>query len=149
MVPVFPFVGITAVMAPLKPGWRRGLFGLLAAISLLNMFAVASYTVTPPEIDPSPVYVTSYRHLTDNAPPPVLMAQLGLQALRPDAESLRDAARFSLGSFIGLSYGASRAELFLLGLLAWSWILFIHFEWKGRVNQQTAREVPVLGLLSL
>lgn len=123
MVPVFPFVGILAVMAPLKPGWRRGLFGLLAAISLLNMFAVASYTVTPPEIDPSPVYVTSYRHLTDNTPPPVLMAQMGLQALRPDAAALRDAARFTLGSLLGLSYGVSRLLLFLIGLFAWAYLL--------------------------
>ena len=124
MVPVFPLVGILAVMAPLKPGWRRGLFGLLAAISLLNMFAVAAYTVTPPEHDPSPVYVTSYRHLFDNTPPPVLMAQMGLQALRPDAPALRDAARFTIGSLAGLSYGASRAVIFLLGLLAWAWLFF-------------------------
>ena len=48
MVPVFPLVGILAVMAPLKPGWRRVLFVLFAAISLMNMFAVAAYTVTPP-----------------------------------------------------------------------------------------------------
>ena len=124
MVPVFPLVGILAVMVPLKPGWRRDLFGLLAAVSLLNMFAVAAYTVTPPEHDPSPVYVTSYRHLFDNAPPPILMAQMGLQALRPDAAALRDAARFTLGSLAGLSYGASRAVIFLLGLLAWTWLLF-------------------------
>ena len=123
MVPVIPFVGVLAVMAPLKPGWRRGLFALLAAVSLLNMFAVAAYTVTPPEHDPSPVYATSYRHLFDNAPPPVLMAQLGLQALRPDAAALRDAARFTLGSLAGLSYGASRLFLFILGLLAWAWLL--------------------------
>ena len=122
LVPVIPFVGILAVMAPLKPGWRRGLFGLFAALSLLNMFAVAAYTVTPPENDPSPLYVTTYRHLFDNAPPPVLMAQLGLQALRPDAAALRDAARFTLGSLIGLSYGVSRAVIFLIGLLVWTWL---------------------------
>jgi hypothetical protein len=122
MVPVIPFIGILAVMAPLKQGWRRGLFVLLAAVSLLNMFAAAAYTVTPPENDPSPIYVTSYRHLFDSAPPPVLMAQLGLQALRPDAAALRDAARFTLGSLAGLSYGASRAVIFLAGLLAWGWL---------------------------
>ena len=123
MVPVFPFVGLLAVMAPLKPGWRRGLFCVLAAISLMNMFAVAAYTVTPPEHDPSPIYVTSYRHLFDNAQPPVLMAQLGLQALRPDAAALRDAARFTLGSLLGLSYGVSRAVVFVLGVLVWAWLL--------------------------
>ena len=123
MVPVFPLVGILAVMAPLKRGWRRGLFALFAAISLLNMFAVAAYTVTPPEHDPSPVYVTSYRHLFDRTPPTVLMAQLGLQALRPDAAALRDAARFTLGSLIGLPYWASRLLIFLAGLLFWTWLL--------------------------
>lgn len=127
IVPVFPFVGILAVMAPLKPGWRRGLFGLLAALSLLNMFVVASYTVTPPENDPSPIYVTSYRHLFDQAPPPVLMAQMGLQALRPDAAALRDAARFTLGSLLGLSYGASRLVIFLIGLFAWGYLLTVLF----------------------
>ena len=127
MVPVFPFVGILAVMAPLKPGWRRGLFGLLAAVSLLNMFAVASYTVTPPEIDPSPVYVTSYRHLFDHTSPPVLMAQMGLQALRPDAAALRDAARFTFGSLLGLSYGVSRLLIFLFGLFAWGLLLNVLF----------------------
>ena len=125
MVPVFPLVGILAVMAPLKPGWRRGLFCVLAAVSLLNMFAVAAYTVTPPEHDPSPVYVTSYRHLFDNAPPSILMAQLGLQALRPDAAALRDAARFTVGSLLGLSYGASRVVIFLAGLAAWALTLTI------------------------
>ena len=128
MVPVFPFVGILAVMAPLKPGWRRGLFVLLAAVSLLNMFAVSAYTVTPPEHDPSPVYVTSYRHLFDNAPPPVLMAQIGLQALRPDAAALRDAARFSLGGLAGLPYGVSRLVLFLAGLALWTWLLAVRFD---------------------
>ena len=140
LVPVFPFLGILAVMAPLKPGWRRNLFGLLAAVSLLNMFAVAAYTVTPAEYNPSPIYVTSYRHLPDDEPPTILMGQLGLQALRPDAESLRDAARFSLGSLVGLSYGASRAELFLLGLLAWSWILFIHFDFLPGGQGASLRE---------
>jgi len=123
MVPVFPLIGILAVMAPLKPGWRRVLFGLLAAVSLLNMFAVAAYTVTPTEHDPSPVYVTSYRHLADRIPPSILMAQLGLQALRPDAAELRDAARFSLGSLAGLPCWASRLVLFLIGLAAWTWLL--------------------------
>ncbi len=127
MVPVFPLVGILAVLTPLKSGWRRGLFGVLAAISLMNMFAVAAYTVTPPEHLPSPIYVTSYRHLFDNAPPPVLMAQMGLQALRPDAAELRDAARFTLGSLAGLSYGASRAVIFLAGLVAWALTLTILF----------------------
>ena len=141
IVPVFPLIGILAVMAPLKPGWRRGLFGLLAAISLLNMFAVAAYTVTPPEHDPSPIYVTSYRHLFDNAPPPVLMAQLGLQALRPDAAALRDAARFTLGSMIGLSYGVSRAVIFLLGLLAWAWLLSVQF------NFASVRKIDISSLL--
>ncbi len=144
IVPVFPFIGILAVMAPLKPGWRRGLFVLLAAISLLNMFAVAAYTVTPPENDPSPIYITSYRHLFDNAPPTILMAQLGLQALRPDAAALRDAARFTLGSLAGLSYGASRAVIFLAGLLAWGWLFnalfkksFPRFDWKpGLLKKQ-------------
>jgi len=128
MVPVFPLVGILAVMAPLKPGWRSGLFGLLAAISLLNMFAVAAYTVTPPEPDPSPIYVTSYRHLFDRTPPAILMAQLGLQALRPDAAALRDAARFTLGSLIGLPYLISRLILFLFGLAVWAWLLFVRFD---------------------
>ena len=127
MVPVFPLVGILAVMAPLKPGWRRGLFALLAAISLMNMFAVAAYTVTPPEHDPSPVYVTSYRHLFDRTPPDILMAQLGLQARRPDAAALRDAARFTLGSLIGLPYLISRLFLFILGLAAWSCLFTILF----------------------
>ncbi len=138
MVPVIPFVGLLAVMAPLKPNWRRGLFGLLAAVSLLNMFAVAAYTVTPPENDPSPVYITSYRHLFDSAPPPVLMAQLGLQALRPDAAALRAAARFTLGSLIGLPYVVSRAVIFLAGLSVWAWLLSIPFhgafpvpEWRS------------------
>ncbi len=123
IVPVIPFVGILAVMAPLKPDWRRWLFSLLAAVSLLNMFAVAAYTVTPPEHDPSPIYITSYRHLFDTVPPPVLMAQMGLQALRPDAAALRDAARFTLGSLLGLSYSVSRAVIFLVGLAAWAWLL--------------------------
>ncbi|MBR4718108.1 MAG: hypothetical protein IKP09_08630, partial [Lentisphaeria bacterium] len=136
MVPVFPLLGILAVMAPLKPGWRRGLFGLLAAVSLLNMFAVAAYTVTPPENDPSPIYITSYRHLFDNAPPPVLMAQLGLQALRPDAAALRDAARFTFGSLAGLSYGASRVVIFLLGLFAWGWLL------TGQFMSERSRTLP-------
>ncbi len=128
MVPVFPLVGILAVMAPLKPGWRRGLFVLFAAISLMNMFAVAAYTVTPPEHDPSPVYVTSYRHLFDRTPPAILMAQLGLQALRPDAAALRDAARFTLGSLIGLPYLISRLFLFILGLAVWTWLLIVRFD---------------------
>ena len=51
------------------------------------------------------------------------MAQMGLQALRPDAAALRDAARFTLGSLAGLSYGASRAVIFLAGLLVWAWLL--------------------------
>jgi len=123
MAPVFPLVGILAVMAPLRPYWRRGLFGLLAAISLLNMFAAASYTVTPVENDPSPVYVTSYRHLADRTPPPVLMAPLGLHARRPDAAVLLESGRFTLGSLVGLSYGASRLVLFLAGLAAWAWLL--------------------------
>ena len=144
MVPVFPFVGILAVMAPLKTGWRRGLFGLLAAVSLLNMFAVAAYTVTPPEHDPSPIYVTSYRHLPDNAPPPVLMAQMGLQALRPDAASLRDAARFTLGSLLGLSYGASRAVIFLIGLAAWAWLLTVRFKF---LSSAPGRGMDVRSLL--
>jgi len=127
MVPVFPLVGILAVMVPLKPGWRRGLFCFLAVVSLLNMFAVAAHTVTPPEHDPSPVYVTSYRHLADRMPPPVLMAQLGLQALRPDAAALRDAARFSLGSLIGLPYWASRLVLFLAGVAVWAWLINSRF----------------------
>ena len=135
IVPVIPFVGILAVMSPLKPDWRRALFVLLAAVSLLNMFAVAAYTVTPPEHDPSPVYVTSYRHLFDNAPPPVLMAQLGLQALRPDAAALRDAARFTIGSLAGLSYGASRAMIFLLGVFAWAWLLFGRFKCHSSVSE--------------
>ena len=122
IVPVYPLIGILAVMTPLKQGWQRGLFGLLAAVSLLNMFAVASLSVTPPENDPSPIYITSYRHLLDTTPPVVLASQLGLQALRPDAAALRDAARFTLGSLAGLSYGASRAVIFLLGLLAWAWL---------------------------
>ena len=124
IVPVYPLIGILAVMAPLKQGWQRGLFGLLAAVSLLSMFAVASYSVTPPENDPSPIYITSYRHLPDTAPPIVLMSQLGLQSLRPDAAELRDAARFTAGSLAGLSYGASRAVIFLIGVLAWAWLLF-------------------------
>ena len=153
IVPVIPFVGILAVMAPLKPGWRRGLFGLLAAISLLNMFAVAAYTVTPPEHDPSPVYVTSYRHLFDNAPPSVLMAQMGLQALRPEAAALRAAARFTLGSLIGLSYGASRAVIFLAGVLAWAWLLAIPFNfaparWKDMRSLLTKRQVGVWGVFA-
>ncbi len=126
MVPVFPLIGILAVLAPLKPGWRRGLFCVLAAVSLLNMFVVAAYTVTPPEHDPSPIYVTSYRHVFDNTAPTILMAQLGLQALRPDAAALRAAARFTLGSLAGLSYGASRAVIFLAGLAAWGWLLARH-----------------------
>ena len=141
IVPVIPFVGILAVLAPLKPGWRRGLFGLLAAVSLLNMFAVAAYTVTPPEHDPSPIYVTSYRHLFDNAPPPVLMAQMGLQALRPDAAELRDAARFTLGSLLGLPYGASRAVVFVLGVLVWAWLLSVQF------NFASARKKDIRSLL--
>lgn len=154
IVPVIPFVGILAVMAPLKPGWRRGLFGLLAAISLLNMFAVAAYTVTPPEHDPSPIYVTSYRHLFDNAPPPVLMAQMGLQALRPDAAELRDAARFTLGSLLGLSYGASRAAIFLAGLLAWAWwLLSVQFNfaparWKDIRSLLTKHQVGLWGVFA-
>ena len=135
MVPVFPFVGILAVMAPLKPGWRRALFGLFAAVSLLNMFAVASYTVTPPEHDPSPIYVTSYRHLADRTPPPVLLAQMGLQALRPDAAALRDAARFTLGSLIGLPYWASRLFLFLAGLAAWAMLFAILFNSDPECNR--------------
>ena len=131
MVPVFPFVGILAVTAPLKPGWRRTLFGALAAVSLLNMFAAAAYTVTPPENDPSPIYATSYRHLFDTAPPPVLMAQLGLQALRPDAAALRDAARFTLGSLIGLPYFASRLLVFLAGAAAWVWLLSVRYAPEG------------------
>ena len=152
IVPVFPLIGILAVMAPLKPGWRRGLFGLLAAVSLLNMFAVAAYTVTPPENDPSPIYITSYRHLFDNAPPPVLMAQLGLQALRSDAAELRDAARFTLGSLAGLSYGASRAVIFLAGLLAWGWLFntlfkksFPRFDWKPSLLK---KQVGLWGVLA-
>ena len=125
IVPVYPLIGILAVMAPLKPGWRRGLFGLFAAVSLLSMFAVASYSVTPPENDPSPIYVTSYRHLFDTTPPIVLMSQLGLQSLRPDAAALRDAARFTVGSLAGLSYGASRLFLFLAGLAAWVLLLTV------------------------
>ena len=123
MVPVFPLVGILAVMAPLRPGWRRGLFGLFAAISLLNMFAAASYTVTPVENDPSPVYVTSYRHLADRTPPPVLMAPLGTQARRPDAAVLLESGRFTLGSLIGLPYLASRVVILLAGLAVWAWLL--------------------------
>ena len=150
MVPVFPLLGILAVMAPLKPGWRRGLFGLLAAVSLLNMFAVAAYTVTPPENDPSPIYITSYRHLFDNAPPPVLMAQLGLQALRPDAAELRDAARFTLGSLVGLSYGASRAVIFLAGLAAWALTITILFNSAPKCNpaDRTSTEV-MLGFVPI
>ena len=150
MVPVFPLLGILAVMAPLKPGWRRGLFGLLAAVSLLNMFAVAAYTVTPPENDPSPIYITSYRHLFDNAPPPVLMAQLGLQALRPDAAALRDAARFTLGSLVGLSYGASRAVIFLAGLAAWALTITILFNSAPKCNpaDRTSTEV-MLGFVPI
>ncbi len=144
IVPVFPLIGILAVVAPLKPGWQRGLFGLLAAISLLNMFAVASLSVTPPENDPSPIYITSYRHLFDTTPPVVLASQLGLQALRPDAAELRDAARFSIGTLAGLSYGASRAVIFLLGLLAWAWLFislfkkyFSQWDWKtGLLKKQ-------------
>ena len=123
LVPVFPLVGILAVAAPLKKSAFRGVFVCLAAVSLLNMFAAASYSVTPPEHLPSPVYVTCWSHLFDRAQPPVLMAQLGLQALRPDAAALRDAARFTIGGLLGLSYGASRLVFFLLGLSAWSWFL--------------------------
>ncbi len=153
IVPVIPFVGILAVLAPLKPGWRRGLFGLLAAVSLLNMFAVAAYTVTPPEHDPSPIYVTSYRHLFDNAPPPVLMAQMGLQALRPDAAELRDAARFTLGSLLGLPYGASRAVIFLAGLAVWTWLLSVQFyfapaRWKDIRSLLTKRQVGMWGVFA-
>ena len=125
MVPVFPLVGVLAVMAPLKPGWRRGLFGLLAAISLLNMFAAASYTVTPVENDPSPICVTSYRHLVDRTPPPVLMAPLGIQARRPDAAALLESGRFTLGSLVGLSYLASRIVVLLAGVAVWAWLLGI------------------------
>ena len=152
IVPVIPFVGILAVMTPLKSGLRRGLFCLFAAVSLLNMFAVAAYTVTPPEHDPSPIYVTAYRHLFDNAPPPVLMAQLGLQALRPDAAALRDAARFTLGSLAGVSYGASRAVIFFVGLLVWAWLLnslFKHhitlLEWKSCLLK---RQIGLWGVLA-
>ena len=153
MVPVIPFVGILAVMAPLKPGWRRGLFVFLSAVSLLNMFAVAAYTVTPPEHDPSPVYVTSYRHILDNAPPPVLMAQLGLQALRPDAAALRDAARFTLGSLAGLSYGASRAVIFLAGLAVWAWLLSVQFNiaparWKDIRSRLLKHQIGMWGVLA-
>ena len=140
IVPVYPLIGILAVMAPLKPGWRRGLFGLLVAVSLLNMFAVASLSVTPPENDPSPIYVTSYRHLLDTTPPIVLVSQLGLQSLRPDAAELRDAARFTIGSLAGLSYGASRAVISLLGLLAWTWLLTVRFDYLPG-----GREIPLSG----
>ena len=140
MVPVFPLIGILAVMAPLKPGWQRGLFGLLAALSLLNMFVVAAYTVTPPEHDPSPIYVTSYRHLADRTPPPILMAQMGLQALRPDAAALRDAARFSLGSLAGFSYLASRIVIFLAGLAVWIWLLTVRFDFLPGAPDAAPRE---------
>ena len=129
LVPVFPMIGILAVMAPLKRGWQRGLFGLFAAVSLLSMFAVASYSVTPSENDPSPIYITSYRHLPDTTPPIVLVSQLGLQSLRPDAAALRDDARFTIGSLTGLSYGASRAVISLIGLLAWTWLLTVQFDY--------------------
>ena len=138
IVPVYPLIGILAVMAPLKPDWQRGLFGLLAAVSLLNMFAVASLSVTPPENDPSPIYVTSYRHLLDTTPPVVLISQLGLQSLRPDAAELRDAARFTIGSLAGLSYGSSHAVIFLLGLLAWTWLLTVRFDYLPG-----GREIPL------
>ena len=144
LVPVVPFIGLLAVMSPLKPGWRRCLFGLLAAISLLNMFAVVSYTVTPPEPDPSPIYVSSYLHLMDKVPPLLSRTQLGLQALRPDAATLRVAARFTLGSLIGLPYGASRAVIFLLGVLAWAWLLTVRFDFPGRlfpVSEQSTEQV--------
>lgn len=141
IVPVYPLIGILAVMAPLKHGWRRGLFGLLAAVSLLNMFAVAAYSVTPPENDPSPIYITSYRHLFDTAPPNVLMSQLGLQSLRPDAAALRHAARFTLGSLLGLSYGVSRLFLFLAGLAAWA-LLFVslHNSERGPAGDRASTE---------
>ena len=152
IVPVFPLIGILAVMAPLKQGWQRGLFGLLAAVSLLNMFAVASLSVTPPENDPSPIYITSYRHLFDTIPPVVLSSQMGLQAVRPDAAALRDAARFSIGSLAGLSYGMSRAVLFLLGLLAWAWLFnslfgkhFSRHDWKPGLLK---RQIGPWGVLS-
>jgi hypothetical protein len=153
IVPVIPPVGILAVLAPLKPGWRRALFSLLAAVSLLNMFAVAAYTVTPPEHDPSPVYVTSYRHLADRTPPPVLMAQMGLQALRPDAASLRDAARFTVGSLAGLPYGASRMFLFVFGLAAWAWLLSVQFNfaparWKDLRSLLLKRQIGVWGVFA-
>lgn len=142
MVPVFPLVGVLALLAPLKPGWRRVLFGLLAAISLLNMFAAASYTVTPPESDPSPIYATSYRHLADGVPPPPLYppVQLGLQALRPDAAELRDAARFTLGSLMGLSYGMSRLVVFLAGFAVWAWLLTVRFDFLSGRPGGTPRE---------
>jgi len=123
MAPVFPLVGILAVLAPLKSPALRRIFVFLAAVSLLNMFAAAAYSVTPPEHDPSPVYGTCWGHLFDRSAPPVLMAQLGLQALRPDSAALRDASRFSLGSLIGLPYWASRLAFFLLELAAWGWFL--------------------------
>lgn len=125
LVPVVPFIGVLAVMAPLGTGWRRALFGLLAVISLLNMFAVVSYTVTPPEPDPSPIYVSSYLHLKDRTPLQLVWTQLGLQALRPDAATLRSAARFTLGGLAGMSYGVSKIVIFLIGLLAWVWLMLL------------------------
>ena len=130
LVPVFPLLGVLAVSAPLKSATFRRIFLLLAALSLLNMFAAAAYTVTPAEHDSSPVYGTCWGHLFDRAQPPVLMAQLGLQALRPDAATLRDASRFTLGSLLGLSYGASRLVCFLLELAAWAWFLTARFDSK-------------------
>lgn len=128
IVPVFPLLGVLAVSVPLKSPALRRIFVLLAALSLLNMFAAAAYTVTPAEHDSSPVYGTCWSHLFDRAQPPVLMAQLGLQALRPDAAALRDASRFSIGSLLGLSYGASRLVCFLLELAAWAWFLTARFD---------------------
>jgi hypothetical protein len=125
MVPVVPFIGVLAVMAPLGAGWRRALFGLLAVISLLNMFAVVAYTVTPPEPDPSPIYVSSYLHLMDRTPLQLVRTQLGLQALRPDAATLRAAARFTLGGLAGMPYGVSKIVIFLIGILAWVWLLLL------------------------
>ena len=139
LVPVFPLLGVLAVSAPLKSAALRRIFVLLAALSLLNMFAAAAYTVTPAEHDSSPVYGTCWSHLFDRAQPPVLMAQLGLQALRPDAATLRDASRFTLGSLLGLSYGASRLVCFLLELAAWAWFLTARFD-SARENAPSWNE---------
>ncbi|MBO7089911.1 MAG: hypothetical protein J6W70_08405, partial [Lentisphaeria bacterium] len=129
-------LGLLAVSAPLKSAVLRRIFVLLAARSLLNMFAAAAYTVTPAEHDSSPVYGTCWSHLFDRAQPPVLMAQLGLQALRPDAAALRDASRFSIGSLLGLSYGTSRLVCFLLELAAWAWFL------TARLDPARADDAP-------